>query len=505
MSDTHDIVEPETDSSATEEPVEATVTEHPAEQRDAVTEAPEAEVTGEVTPAEVTEPREVEDTGGAEDAGASAAPVPAPPMPSPAMFARSLPTSASAAYGRVDDDGVVYVRTADGEKEVGSYPGASRGEALAYFARKYDELAATVELLHQRVTQTDVAAKEAADSLGKLREQVAEARVVGDLPALDERLAQIEAAITERREHEQAARAQAKAAATARREELVAEAEKIAGQPEHKIQWKSSGARMRELLEEWKTQQRTGPRLDKDVESALWQRLSASRNGFDKARKVHFAQLDSEHSEAKATKERLVAEAERLASSRDWAATAGAFKRLMDDWRRAGRAGRSDDDALWARFKGAQDTFFAAKDEVVAAEEQVFSANLVVKQGLIAEAEALLPVQNLDAAKAALRVIQEKWDKAGKVPRADLERTEKALRRVEQAVRDAEDKRWASSNPEVTARASSFVDQLEKAVAGLERDLEAAQATGNAKKVAEATAALEARKQWLAQARQLGG
>jgi hypothetical protein len=241
--------------------------------------------------------------------------------------------------------------------------------------------------------------------------------------------------------------------------------------------------------------------LDKDVEAALWTRFSAARNGFDKARRAHFAQLDSVHGEARSVKERLVAEAERLATSKDWASTAGAFKRLMDDWRQAGRASRSDDDALWSRFKAAQDAFFAAKDAIVQAEEEGYRANLTVKEALLVEAEAILPVTDLERAKATLRVIQDKWDKAGKVPRADLERTERALRRVEQAVRDAEDKRWTGSNPEAAARASSFVLQLEKAVAGLEKDLAAARATGNAKKVTEAEAALAARQQWLEQAR----
>ncbi len=442
------------------------------------------------------EPRAVE-----EPASVPPAPVPSAPTPSPALFARSAGAPATSAFGRVGTDGVVYVKTADGEREVGSYPGVSNAEALAYFGRKYDELAASLQLLHQRVSRTEIPAKEASEAAAKLRAQVAEARVVGDLAALDTQLDELDAAIVVRREAEAAARAAAKIVATTQREALVAEAEQISGQPEHKIQWKSSGARMRELLDAWKNAQRTGPRLDKDVEAALWHRFSVARNSFDKARRTHFAALDSAHEQAKSAKERLVAEAEKMASSRDWMATAGAFKRLMDDWRAAGRAGRADDDALWQRFKAAQDMFFTAKDAVVQAEEDGYRANLAVKEALLTDAEAILPVTDLEKAKAALRIIQDKWDKAGKVPRADMERTEKAIRRIEQAVRDAEDRRWSASNPEAAARASSLVEQLEKAVASLEKDLANAQASDNAKKVSEAQAALDARRQWLNQAR----
>jgi len=409
--------------------------------------------------------------------------------------------SASAAFGRVAEHGTVYVRTTEGEREVGSYPGATDAEALTYFARKYDELLASAVLLEQRLALPEVPSKDVADGLKTLAAQVKDAAVVGDLDALAAKLDEIQSGIASKRTVEQQHRAEARAAATAEREAIVAEAESIAGQPESKIQWKTSGARMRELLDEWKAHQRAATRLDRETESNLWTRFSAARNGFDKARRTHFAGLDAAHGEAKGTKERLVAEAERLASSTEWAATAGAFKRLMDEWRRAGRASRADDDRLWSRFKAAQDSFFAAKDEVVAAEEEEFKGNLAVKEALLVEAEAILPVSDLEKAKGQLRSIQDRWDAAGKVPRADMDRVEKAMRRVEQTVRDAEERKWKSSNPEVAARARAMVDQLERAVADLQDDLAKAEASGSASKVKKAREALEARQVWLDQAR----
>ncbi len=429
---------------------------------------------------------------------------PATPVPSPAVLAGRLHGTAApkpSEHGRVDESGTVFVRTADGEREVGSYPGASHAEALAYFTRKYDELLASADLLLQRVTHTDLPVREGAEGLAKLREQATDAHVVGDLAALEARLTQITAAVEAKKVIEGAERSAAREVGKAKREGLVLEAETIAGQPETKIQWKTSSTRMRALLDEWKALQRTGPKLDRESETALWQRFSAARNSFDKARRVHFATLEDTQSEAKSAKEKLAKEAEALATSKDWAPTATAFKRLMDRWREAGRASRTDDDALWARFKTAQDSFFKAKDELVAAENEEFKTNLVIKEKLLAEAEALLPVTDVEAAKTTLRVIQDKWEHAGKVPRADVERVEKGIRRVEQEVRDHDEKRWASSNPEAAARAQSLVDQLESAVDGLRKDLEKAEASGNAKKVADARAALDTREQWLAQAR----
>ena len=323
-------------------------------------------------------------------------------VPSPAALAARLHGNAAARpseHGRVDESGTVFVRTVEGEREVGSYPGATPTEALGYFTRKYDELLAAAELLLQRVTHTDLPGREGSEGLAKLREQTADARVVGDLAALESRVAQIAAAVEAKKATEGAERSAARAAGKVKRDQLVSEAEKIAAQPEAKIQWKTSGTRMRELLDEWKSLQKIGPKLDRASETALWQRFSAARNSFDKGRRVHFAQLEDSQSEARSAKEKLAKEAEALAASKDWAATATAFKRLMDRWREAGRASRSDDDALWARFKTAQDSVFHAKDELVAAERDARPAS---RQRSISRLNAVaVAAQSLLAASAS--------------------------------------------------------------------------------------------------------
>lgn len=516
--------QPETEA-APEQPEEDQATQAAEEPETGTAEQPEPEATPEKSEPEATpEPR------AAEQPQAAPSPRPAPGAPTPAMFAARKaavprppsggdvsptaatpappaaeppPPSDSVRHGRVDEDGTVHVLLADGsERAVGSYPGATPEEALAYFARKYDELRAAADLLAQRLAHTDVSAHDARQSLAHLKEQIGDAHVVGDLAALESTVTGLEESVAARSAAEAAERAQAKAKATTEREALVVEAETLAATEPAKVQWKQASARVRDLLEEWKAHQRSGPRLDKDVENALWKRFSHARTAFDKMRKTWFAQLDEEHGQAKSVKTKLVAEAEALSTSTDWGATAGAFKRLMQEWKRAGRAARSDDDALWARFKAAQDAFFDAKDQVVAAEEAEYAENLKVKEQLLEEAEALpVDAEHLDSTKAALRRIQDRWEAAGKVPRADIRRVEGRLRAVEQKVRDVEDKQWQRTDPELAARAQSMVDQLERGVQGLESDLAAAQAAGDEKKVARLTSELETKRTWLESAR----
>ncbi|AQZ70138.1 ATPase involved in DNA repair [[Actinomadura] parvosata subsp. kistnae] len=396
-------------------------------------------------------------------------------------------------WGRVDDDGTVYVRTAEGERAVGSWQAGEPEEALAYFHRKYDELAGQVQLLEQRVRGTDLAPAQAEASITKLREAVSEAHAIGDLDALTRRLDGLTELVAQRREEVKAAREQARAEARAVKERIVAEAERIADETTH---WKSGGERLRQLVEEWKA----ADRIDRVTEAALWKRLSAARTAFAKRRKAYFAGLDEQREGVRAEKERIVAEAEAIADSTDWGQTAAIYRELMQQWKNAGRASREAEDELWARFKAAQDQFFQARSAVFAERDASLAANAEVKEELLAEAEKILPVTDVRTARAALRHILERWEAAGPVPREQRDRLEGGLRKVDEAVRKAEDAEWKRSNPEARARAQSTVDQLRTSIEQLEKRLSKAQAAGRAKDVKEAEEALIARRSWLAEA-----
>lgn len=429
-------------------------------------------------------------------ASAEAPAVPAVPVPAPDDSAEAL---AAAGFGRVDEDGTVYVREAAGERSVGQFPGASTEEALALYVRRFLDLQAKVVLFEARLAATDLAVKEIDQTLTRLTEETAEPAAVGDLDGLRARLDALRSVAAERRAAVEAERAAARQTALEARTQIVERAEKIAGTDPARMQWRPAGEQLRTLLDEWKDAQRSGPRVDRTSEEALWKRFSHARTTFDRERRHYFAELESRNAGAKATKEEIVREAERLQDSTDWGATAGAYRDLMARWKSAGRASRSDDDALWARFRAAQDTFFHARDELNAATDREFSANLEVKEALLVEAEAIDVAKGLGQAKAALRSIQDRWEAAGKVPRGDIQRVEARLRAVEATVRDADQAEWRRTNPETRARAEGAAAQLENAIAQLEADLAKAQAGGDARKVADAQAALDARRAWLEQ------
>ncbi|NUK83779.1 DUF349 domain-containing protein [Streptomyces lunaelactis] len=395
-------------------------------------------------------------------------------------------------WGRVDETGTVYVRTADGEKVVGSWQAGSPEEALAYFERKYEGLVVEIGLLERRVETTDLSAKDAQTAIDHLRQQVDEHHAVGDLDALRVRLDGLVATVDKRREERKVQKAKQNDEARHSKEALVTEAEELA----QSEQWRSAGERLRALVDTWKGL----PRLDRKSDDELWHRFSHARSAFSKRRKAHFASLDAQREEARKAKEKLVAEAESLSGSTDWALTAARYRDLMAEWKAAGRAQREAEDDLWNRFRGAQDVFFAARSGVFAERDAEQGENLKLKEELATEAEKLLPVTDLKAARAAFRSLNERWEAIGHVPRDARPKVEGRMHTVERALQETEENEWRRSNPEARARAAGLTGQLQAAVDKLRGQIDTARAAGNNAKADKLAKELEGRQALLDQA-----
>ncbi len=394
------------------------------------------------------------------------------------------PVTASGTFGRVDTDGTVYVRTPDGERVVGSWLAGSPEEGLAYFGRKFEDLEAEVAILEKRV---DADPNRAAASATRLRGELATAAVVGDLAALDARLAVITDAAAVRQGEVAEQRAAARAEAVAVKEALVAEAEALAAGDD----WRHADEQMRALVERWKAL----GRLDRKTDDALWTRLAAARSGVQRRRRLHFAELEEKRKGAQTRKLELVAEAEKLAESTSWGPTTARFRDLMTEWKAAGGAPKSAEAELWGRFRAAQDAFFAARSASRAERDAGLKAALAAREELVAEAETLDAASDPVGARKRLRDIQRRWDATPTVPRDSSAALDRRLGAVEDRLRDVEQSRF---KPDPTD--NPLVIRLHESIATLERRIARAEQAGDAQAVAEARATLETQRGWLAQA-----
>jgi len=318
---------------------------------------------------------------------------------------------------------------------------------------------------------------------------------VGDLAALRTRLEALGGAVGELTEKQIAEEKASLQKAVDERTALVVEAETLAAQDPAKAQWKTVSAELDALFARWQKHQQENPRLPKAESNALWKRFRAARSTIESHRKAFYAELDATHKQARAQKQALVEKAEALVPQ--GAAAVPAYRALLDSWKASGRAGKKFDDALWAKFKEAGDAIYSAKSEVDAKDNEEFAANLELKLALVKDAEPLLTETDRTKARTALTAIQTKWDQIGKVPRDKVKSVEDRLRKVEAAVRKLDDEHWQKNNPERQARSEGLASQLQDAISKLEQELAEAQAGGDAKRIAEAQEALDARKAWL--------
>lgn len=392
-------------------------------------------------------------------------------------------------FGRVDEENNVYVVELNGERKVGQMPGVSSDEAIEYFIRKYEALEGSVKLLEQRVNK-----KADADSISKaaakLTVDLLDASAVGDLQALRERVLALAPKIQDLLNSKKEENQEAVGVALAAREEIAKKAEELASGDLTKVIWKDVSAKLTALFEQWQALQKSGARVPKAEADAIWKRFQTSRNKLESAKRAFFAEAGQKAKNAKATKEALVKRAEALASKGSEAVVE--YRKLLDEWKAAGRT--KNDDQLWVLFKAAGDTIYAAKSEQMAQVSASQGEALTAKLALLEEAKAIDPQKDLAKAKQLLKSIQDRWEKAGRVARNDMAKTEDKLRAIETAVKNADRDHWKATDPAAKARKDDVTLKLEEAIAKLEKQISQ---TTDQKKKTELTEALAARKSWL--------
>ena len=500
---------PEAAAPAAPEDAVADSTEDAPTQPEAELQAAVADVVAAEAEANQTSEAESQAAAPEPEPGPAADPVPAPavaPVPhpgpavvpppsavvhSPAADVPVVPHSDPSEWGRVDDEGTVYVRTAEGERVVGNWQAGDPAAGLAHYGRRYDDLATEVTLLEARLKAHTGNPAEIKAKAQALAESLPTATAVGDLDGLAARAkAMVETADAAAAEF-RAERAAARAAQIARKEALAAEAEQIAAES---TSWKTAGDRLKAIVEEWKTIRG----IDRKTDEALWARFAAARDAFGRRRGTHFAALDAQRSEARAQKQELIAEAQRLSASTDWGPTSAAMRSLMERWKAVPRTGRDGDDDLWKQFRAAQDAFFTARTNSDKERNAEQLANQQKKEELLAEAEKIDPSSG--NAQNQLRRIQERYDAIGHVPRGAMRALEDRMQAIEQRIRGAAD----ASRPR-TAPENPMITSMRAAVGKAEEQLAKAEAAGDTRRIEEARTNLSTRQEWLAEAEKSAG
>jgi Domain of Unknown Function (DUF349) len=171
--------------------------------------------------------------------------------------------------------------------------------------------------------------------------------------------------------------------------------------------WVETADAIKALQVEWKA---IGP-VSRGREKQIWDRFRSACDTFFTRRHQDLAERKANWAANFAKKEALVVKAEALASSTEWDAAAAEIKRLQNEWKTIGPVKKSRSEAIWLRFRGACDAFFAryAERHEVARGERV-----AAREAICAELEAIAAAAAEDPRSAvdilaAVRAIRGRW------------------------------------------------------------------------------------------------
>lgn len=167
--------------------------------------------------------------------------------------------------------------------------------------------------------------------------------------------------------------------AIAAKEELVAKAKELSDS----TSWRSTSDKMKELMQQWKESGYAGSENDR-----LWQEFHAAQQSFFERQKQHYEELKGQQKEHKAEKLRIIAEAREVSeNSTDWKGTHTKLEELLGQWKKAGSAGRKEDEELWESFQEIRNSFYERRNAARADREKERVAKRQAKSGLIHDVE----------------------------------------------------------------------------------------------------------------------
>ena len=155
----------------------------------------------------------------------------------------------------------------------------------------------------------------------------------------------------------------------------------------------------------------------------IFERFRAACDEFFKRKAVFFKQIKENMAENLEKKKALCEKAEALKDSTDWKQTAEILTQLQKEWKTIGPVAKKHSDAVWKRFIGACDYFFAQKNKATSSQRSIEAENMAKKEEIIKQLIALDASGATDNNTAEqTRALIKEWNSIGHVPFKEKDR-----------------------------------------------------------------------------------
>ena len=251
------------------------------------------------------------------------------------------------------------------------------------------------------------------------------------------------------------------------KEKLISRAEQLATTTD----WKKGGEEFKSLLTEWKAVGRG----EKSADAAQWARFKAAREKFNSARSAYFEKRQREWASNKAAKERIVSQAESLASSSDLRSASEQMRRLGEEWKQVGPCEKGDNDRLWARFNQARTRLRDRKQQDFEKRQREWASNKAAKESLIYQMSLLVNYNDYRAAKDQARQLDTQWRAIGPCAKEDRDRLWQQYKSAKDQLFEAAKRAGEQRKAEARQRAQERVWRLEEQLRNVENALQRAE------------------------------
>ena len=155
----------------------------------------------------------------------------------------------------------------------------------------------------------------------------------------------------------------------------------------------------------------------------IFERFRAACDEFFNRKAVFFKQIKENMAENLEKKKALCEKAEALKDSTDWKQTAEILTQLQKEWKTIGPVAKKHSDAVWKRFIGACDYFFAQKNKATSSQRSIEAENMAKKEEIIKQLIALDASGATDNNTAEqTRALIKEWNSIGHVPFKEKDR-----------------------------------------------------------------------------------
>lgn len=183
--------------------------------------------------------------------------------------------------------------------------------------------------------------------------------------------------------------------------------------------WENKTQEILALQAKWKTIGYAPQKMNVKI----FERFRAACDEFFKRKAAFFKQIKENMAENLEKKKALCEKAEALKDSTDWKQTAEILTQLQKEWKTIGPVAKKHSDAVWKRFIGACDYFFAQKNKATSSQRSVEVENMAKKEEIIKQLIALDASGSTDNSTAEqTRALIKEWNSIGHVPFKEKDR-----------------------------------------------------------------------------------